>query len=45
MDIYIYISGNQDGGARGGTVLERLKSTLLLFRRLSFERNLIISMC
>ena len=27
------------------TVLERLKSSLLLFRHLSFERNLIISTC
>ena len=28
-----------------GTVLERLKSSLVLFRRLSFERNLIRVMC
>ena len=42
---YIYISGNEDGGARGRTVLERLISFFLLIRRLSFERNLIRSMC
>ena len=28
-----------------GTVLERLKSSLVPFRRLSFERNLIRMMC
>ena len=28
-----------------GTGLERLKLSLLLFRRISFERNLLISKC
>ena len=41
--IYIYILGNQNGGARG-YCFRMLNIILLLFRRLIFEQNLIISM-
>ena len=42
--LYIYRAIKM-AALEGDTVSERLKSSLLLFRRLSFEQNLIISMC
>ena len=41
MKMPIYILGSQNSGAQG-YCLERLKSSLLLFRRLSFEQNVIM---